>query len=105
MAIEIERREEAEGLRIVVRGEVDMTTGDRLEQEILAAEAEAPGKLTLDLSAVEFIDSTGLQLLLDADVRAKEAGRRLVVAPGDGECARVLDLAQVTDRLDVAVIE
>ena len=105
MAIEIERQDEPEGPRIVVRGEVDMTTGDELEDAILAAEAEAAGRLTLDLSGVEFFDSTGLQLLLDADVRAKEAGRRLVVVPGEGECARVLELAQVADRLDVAVIE
>ena len=105
MAIEIERHDEPGGVRLVVSGEVDMTTGERLEDEVLRAEETGPDELTLDLSAVEFFDSTGLQILLDADVRAREAGRRVVVVAGDGEVARVLTLAQVHERLNVAVIE
>jgi anti-anti-sigma factor len=105
MSIRIERHDDADGIRLVVQGEVDMTTGDRLESELLRAERERPGTLTLDLAAVDFFDSTGLQLLLDADVRAHEEDRRVVVIPGDGEAARVLALAEVSDRLDVAAIE
>ena len=105
MPISIDRHDEPDGVRLVVHGDVDMTTGDRLESEVLRAESGAPGVLTLDLSDVDFFDSTGLQILLDADVRAREDDRRLVVVPGDGEAARVLALAAVADRLDVAVIE
>ena len=105
MAIQIERHDDEDGLRIEVRGDVDMTTGDRLEQELLRAEAGEPAVLTLDLSAVDFFDSTGLQILLDADVRAHATNRKLVVVPGTGEAARVLALTQVADRLNVAVIE
>ena len=92
-------------LRLVVRGEVDMTSGDRLERELRASEEREPAALVLDLTQVEFLDSTGLQLVLDADIRAREAGRRFVVAAGDGEAARVFALTQVADRLTVAVIE
>jgi anti-anti-sigma factor len=105
MPIHIERHQGPDGPRVTVSGDVDLTTGERLELELLSAEAEAPPVLTLDLSAVDFFDSTGLQLLLDADVRAHADGRRLVVAPGDGEVARVLALTQVADRLNVAVVE
>lgn len=105
MAIRIDRHDDPADVRIVVHGDVDMTTGDRLESELLRVERERPATLTLDLSDVDFFDSTGLQILLDADVRARDEGRRLVVVPGDGEAARVLALAEVTDRLNVAVIE
>ena len=105
MSIRIERHDDDGGIRLVVHGDVDMTTGDRLESELLRAEREQPGTLTLDLSRVEFFDSTGLQLLLDADVRAHEDDRRVVVIPGTGEAARVLALAEVNERLNVAVIE
>ena len=105
MSIRIERHDELDGIRLVVHGDVDMTTGDRLESELLRAEREQPGALTLDLTDVDFFDSTGLQLLLDADVRAHEEDRKVVVIPGDGEAARVLALAEVSDRLNVAVIE
>ena len=58
--------------------------------------------LVLDLREVTFFDSTGLQLVLDADVRAREEGRRFVVAvAGDGEPRRVLELAEVADRLNL----
>lgn len=105
MAISIERHDEGDAIRLVVAGDVDMTTGDRLETEVLRAESAQPVTLTLDLSAVDFFDSTGLQILLDADVRAHAQGHKVIVAPGDGEAARVLALAEVADRLNVAVIE
>jgi anti-anti-sigma regulatory factor len=60
--------------------------------------------LTIDLTGVDFLDSTGLQIVLDADIRAHEAGRRLVVIAGEGEAARVFALAEVADRLTPGVI-
>jgi anti-anti-sigma factor len=95
----IERQLQPDRARILVRGELDVETGPRLAEELLAAEAEAPATLVLDLQDVSFFDSTGLQIVLDAEVRAREAGRTFVVLPGDGEPRRVLELAEVADRL------
>lgn len=78
-----------------------MSTGPRAEEEIRRAEAEGPDTLILDLRDVTFFDSTGLQLVLDADVRAREEGRTLIVLPGDGEPRRILELAEVADRLNL----
>lgn len=105
MPIDIDRHDQQDAVRIVVRGEVDMTTGDRFERMVLAAEERQPATLIIDLTGVEFLDSTGLQIVLDADVRAREARRRLVVAAGESEAARVFALAEVADRLSVGVIE
>ena len=87
--------------RLLVRGELDMETGPRLDEQIRELEAQRPAVLVLDLREVSFFDSTGLQLVLDADVRAREEGRRFVVLPGDGEPLRVLELAEVADRLQL----
>jgi anti-anti-sigma factor len=97
----LERQLSSGTARIVVRGELDLSTGPRAEQELRRAEAEKPETLILDLREVSFFDSTGLQLVLDADVRAREEGRTLVVLPGDGEPRRILELAEVIDRLRV----
>ena len=88
-------------VRIVVRGELDMETGPRAEEELRRAESDRPDVLVLDLREVTFFDSTGLQIVLDADVRAREEGRTFVVLAGDGEPRRVLELAEVTDRLNL----
>jgi anti-sigma B factor antagonist len=95
----IERHDEAARLRLVVQGELDMETAPRLQEEIERAHAAAPAVLALDLREVTFFDSTGLQIVLDAEVRCREAGRALVVLAGHGEPRRVLELADVTDRL------
>lgn len=104
MPIQIERHEEHESTRLVVRGDIDLTTAEELEQAVLRAQSTGLTVL-LDLSSVEFMDSTGLQILLDADVRARQHGSDLVVLAGDGEAARVMALAQVTDRLHVTSVE
>ncbi len=97
----VERQVSDGTVRILVRGELDMETGPRLDEEIRHVEAEGPAVLVLDLREVSFFDSTGLQLVLDADVRAREEGRRFVVLPGDGEPLRILELAEVADRLQL----
>jgi anti-anti-sigma factor len=88
-------------VRVVVRGELDIATGPRVEEELRRAETSAPATLVLDLREVTFFDSTGLQIVLDADVRAREEGRVFVVLPGDGEPRRILALADALDRLRV----
>jgi anti-anti-sigma factor len=97
----VERQVSDGTVRILVRGELDMDTGPRLESELREVEADEPAMLVLDLREVSFFDSTGLQLVLDADVRAREQGRRFVVLPGEGEPLRVLELADVVDRLQL----
>jgi anti-sigma B factor antagonist len=96
----VERHDEDDDcVRLLVQGELDMDTGPRLHEEIQRVHAAAPRRLVLDLRAVTFFDSTGLQIVLDAEVRCREAGRELVVLAGDGEPRRVLELADVSDRL------
>lgn len=94
--------EDAGALRIVVRGELDLGTVARLEDAVTAAESRTESApIVLDLSGLRFMDSTGLQLLLDIDVRAEAAGREMTVLAGDGAVRRVLELADVEPRLRV----
>jgi anti-anti-sigma factor len=97
----IERQLSDDVITITVRGELDVETGPRLEEELRRAEADHPQRLVLDLREVTFFDSTGLQIVLDADVRAREESREFVVLAGDGEPMRVLELAEVADRLQL----
>jgi anti-sigma B factor antagonist len=95
----VERQLDLDRIRLVVRGELDMETGPRLREELLAAEEVPPSLLVLDLREVTFFDSTGLEIVLDAEVRSRENGHVFVVLPGEGEPRRVLELAEVADRL------
>jgi anti-sigma B factor antagonist len=97
----VARHDEAETVRLVVAGELDMDTGPGLHEELERAHSVAPARLVLDLRGVTFFDSTGLQLVLDAEVRCREVGRDLLVLPGAGEARRVLELADVTEQLRI----
>lgn len=86
---------------IEVTGEVDIYTASELDQ-VLATEIAA-GRTTLivDCSRVEFLDSTGLGVIIKAFVGCREAGGRLaVVAPTD-RISRVFEITGVDQSIRV----
>ena len=92
--------DDQERLRVAVHGELDIATASELERELRAALGSAD--VVLDLQTVSFMDSSGLRALLVASREAHEAGRRLLVLPGSGQVLRVIEMAQVTEHLELS---
>jgi anti-anti-sigma factor len=84
-----------------LRGELDMSGTDRLRLALEQAEEPPSGLLVLDLSMLDFIDSTGLEVLLRAARRAHDSGRRLIVARPSRYVRRLLELTAIDQALDV----
>jgi anti-sigma B factor antagonist len=82
---------EAPGL--AVRGEVDAATAPALEERLEAAIRESVGSFVLDLSAVDFLDSAGLRVLLRARGLLGREDRSLVVISPHGPVRRVFELS------------
>lgn len=58
-----------------VQGEIDLHTVPRLRSELTSAlGGGGPVRLVVDLSRVDFCDSTGVNVLLSAHRQAREAG-------------------------------
>jgi anti-anti-sigma factor len=55
----------------------------------------------LDLKGLSFMDSTGLRLLIMADSRAREDGRRLAIGQGNEMVQRVMRLTRLDERLHI----
>ena len=73
-------------LRIVVRGELDLASAERLEAALTAATEHS---ILVDLRGLTFMDSTGVRTLLQATEEAGREGRELrFLVPTDGD-ARV----------------
>jgi anti-anti-sigma factor len=69
-------------LRIVVRGELDLASSERLEAALLAA---GDHSTLVDLRGLTFMDSTGVRTLLQANEDAASAGSELrFLLPRDG---------------------
>lgn len=93
--------ERAGAVHLVLRGELDISTAARLEDDLRRVEADGPALTVIDLSGLDFMDSTGLRLLIGADSRAREAGRRLVLVQGNEMVQRVLRLTRLDERLEI----
>ena len=101
MSVGWETLERADGLHVQLTGELDISSASGVESRLLEVEQREPERLFLDLRRVNFIDSTGLSLIINADGRAKKAGRRLTIVSGDGVPRRILRTVGLEDRLDV----
>jgi anti-sigma B factor antagonist len=89
-------------VRVCLAGEVDLATYEVAVVEFLRAARERPRTLAVDLSAVEFMDSSGGLLLVEARRMAESAGASLVVVVnGSAPARRVLELLGLDEYLDV----
>lgn len=87
-----------------VRGEIDLYTAPRLHGELVTVLAGTePVHLVVDMSGVEFCDSTGMNVLLAAHRRAREHGGDLELAcpqPAVRKILQVTGLETVFTVLD-----
>ena len=92
--------EELEGLvRVSLRGELDLSTVEKVEEELRRIEERGDKLLVLDLSGLTFLDSTGLRLMVTADQRARKSGRRLALVKGPDTVHRVFTITKLDERL------
>jgi anti-sigma B factor antagonist len=87
--------------RLVVAGEVDMTSAGALTGRALALLDDGPTQLVLDMSGVTFCDSAGLNALFRVYARAEEKGARLTLQSLNAAVYRVLDATGATSVLTV----
>jgi anti-sigma B factor antagonist len=86
---------------IAATGELDLSGAAALEAEIESLTADPGiGTVVLDLSGLEFMDSSGLRTIVLADMRAREAGRRFALVRGPETVHRVYEITRMSDRLD-----
>jgi anti-sigma B factor antagonist len=85
---------------LTLSGELDLAVVGRVEQALLPLEAEQPPIVVVDLRGLSFMDSSGLRLVLEADMRARRENRRLVVVKGPDAVHRVFTVATLDKRLE-----
>jgi anti-anti-sigma factor len=94
------RSDGASEVRLSVSGELDIATAPQLEHALGCAQADA-ALVILDLRELEFIDSSGANLIAAANGRARQTGGRLVVVRGPVEVKRVFALVGLDRQLDL----
>lgn len=91
------------GARVVsVSGTVDMLTAPQLEAAISAAATESPVAVIVDLSAVDFLASAGMGVLVAAHGDLAPTLRFMIVADGPST-SRPLKLVGIADLIELFV--
>lgn len=84
------------GLHTVsVAGELDQGTAPELREALAEALGDPTMPVLVDLSECNFIDSTGLSLLVEAKRRLSEERRRFGVCCPDADVRRLLELTGI----------
>lgn len=94
----VSERREGDTVVVALAGELDFGTVGSVQQR-LAELRDAGQPVLLDLDALTFMDSTGIRLVLTACEDAGARDWRFHVTRGSARVQRVLEAAQVIDRL------
>ena len=103
--------QEQRGKAVVLapRGPLIGTEADRLRKRVAKALEEGADPLVLDVSGVPFLDSRGLELLVDTTERLIRGGKALRICGANDLLSEVLELTDIAslferfDDVDAAV--
>jgi anti-sigma B factor antagonist len=84
---------------LILRGELDIASAGRLEATLLEVCADGTTGITLDLSGLTFMDSTGLSAVLLAKVMTENHICELSIIPGPPNVQHVFELAGLLEVL------
>lgn len=86
---------------ISVSGEIHVTTAPEFSQRLNDAIAAGTRGVVIDMSAVEFIDSTGLSVLLNGLRRVTRADGRLALVVSNPTVLRLFEITKLDSTFDI----
>ncbi len=95
----VEAHTQGEAQVLAVSGELDLAAASSLEEELDRALTSGSQLIVVDLKGLDFIDSTGLSVLVRAHQRAQEAGLDLGLVNPGAQVERLLSLTGLAQRL------
>ncbi len=97
----VDVRNDSGAIVIVVAGELDLASSPELQQQLDSALESDERVVILDLRMLEFMDSTGLSVVVKAHQAAVQSGRELHLVKGPPQVQRLLSLTGVEERISL----
>nr|MBQ6242795.1 STAS domain-containing protein [Lachnospiraceae bacterium] len=95
----IQTKQEDRSLTVILEGRLDTSTAPQLE-ECLNSSLEGIENLSLDLSALDYISSAGLRVLLSAQKRMMKQGQMQITGANE----TVMEIFEITGFSDILTI-
>jgi anti-sigma B factor antagonist len=100
-ALEIESHEEADGLHLLLEGDLDRANAWALTAALMRSEHAGVSRVIVDLSGVAFIDAGGIRAITDAARRARRHSCAFAVANPSEHIARLFRLTGIDSSLEI----
>jgi anti-sigma B factor antagonist len=97
----METRTEQDRVVVALHGELDLVGAPLLQSEIESDAVAAAPLIVLDLEDLQFIDSSGLRVILAAHERARGRGQAFALTRGSHQVQRLLSIAGVSGHLQI----
>lgn len=102
MELKVSSQPRGDQVIVTASGEIDLYTAPALQAELAAVLGGGhPVRVVVDLSGVEFCDSTGMNVLLSAMKRARERGGALDLAGPQPAVRKVLQVTGLDSVFNV----
>ena len=87
---------------VYLHGELDMSTAPKLRDELLRLSSDGAIDVTVDMSELDFVDSTGLSVLITGLKRLRERGGDLALRSPKPGTRRVLEITGLTEVFSIS---
>jgi len=101
LSVDIKSEHDGDAMIFRLRGSLDLATAPSLRAALIEAANEGKHDIIVDLSQLEFLDSTGLGAIIGAHRRALENGGRVRLIVSDGPIQRLLTITGLMRTLAV----
>ena len=96
---EVDTERSSAELTIRLSGDLDLASFDSVDELLTSAQSDGNRRVRIDLRGLDFIDSSGIRLLLVACDRARRNGHELCIIRGSERIQRVFALTDLDRRL------
>ncbi len=90
---------------VSITGRVTVNSSDEMRRKLRAALRSRPAQMTVELSGVTYMDTSGVATLLEAVRLARQQGTRMVLAGLEGQPRYLLETTHFDRLFDAAAPE
>jgi anti-anti-sigma factor len=99
--LEASVRQASNAAVISLRGEIDVFGEEALNKAYDTAEAMDKGAVLLNFSGVDYINSTGIALIVGLLARARKSGRRLLTSGLSSHYVEIFQITRLSDFMSL----
>lgn len=84
--------------RVIARGDIDLATAPALADRLSELMGAGMQVIAIDAAAVDFLDSSGIRVLVQASTEIEAGGGRIVIDNPSPPVVRILSITGLTER-------